>query len=195
MKAVMNYFTFGSGDINEGWCQPIVATSAKKAREHMFRLHGDKWCFQYSEAKWQEMKNEDRWWPIEQEKDVVFSEIDNPLFIALIAEKGLSCSVALTVMDTLQKITEHEAEVLLREVFKLGTAYVQYARASDSIIVADGYYTVEITETYVHPITVKAASAKEAVEKVKGMYRDDQIVLSANDCSSVGFSVESEVDE
>jgi len=50
------FFTFGSGQLNEGKCQPIYAESFIKARERMFEVYGDKWGFQYEENEWKKIR-------------------------------------------------------------------------------------------------------------------------------------------
>ena len=62
------YFTFGCGQVNAGKCQPIYAKSANKAREKMFDIYGEKWCWQYTEEEWKEIEDRpDRYWPMEEE--------------------------------------------------------------------------------------------------------------------------------
>jgi hypothetical protein len=49
------YFTFGEGQKHEGYCQPIIATGRRKAREAMCRIHGNVWESQYSESVWEDV--------------------------------------------------------------------------------------------------------------------------------------------
>lgn len=66
------YFTFGCGQQNAHKCQPIQAPNYEQARLEMFRLYGDKWCFQYSTKEWTKMKNDsNRFWPMEEEMPLV----------------------------------------------------------------------------------------------------------------------------
>ena len=50
------YFTFGCGQDNAGYCQPIYAKDYETARKRMFGIHGAKWAFQYTEEQWEENK-------------------------------------------------------------------------------------------------------------------------------------------
>lgn len=45
------YFTFGCGQKNEGFVQPILANSWGEARAKMVELNGKQWAFQYTEAQ------------------------------------------------------------------------------------------------------------------------------------------------
>lgn len=64
-------FTFGGGHAHPGRYVKIRG-SYGEARKKMFDKYGDKWCFQYSEEKWEEMKNDpDRRWPMETELEVI----------------------------------------------------------------------------------------------------------------------------
>ena len=47
------YFTFGYGQVNFGYYQPIKAESRHKAHEKMFELYGTKWSFMYTDKDWQ----------------------------------------------------------------------------------------------------------------------------------------------
>ena len=49
-------FTFGCGQHNAGYCQPILGTF-ESAREKMFSMYGPEWCFQYSEKQWEDQAN------------------------------------------------------------------------------------------------------------------------------------------
>lgn len=49
---VVEFFTFGMGHELAGHVQPIKADSAEIARNEMFRIHGKKWAFQYSEQEY-----------------------------------------------------------------------------------------------------------------------------------------------
>jgi len=46
------YFTFGSGQVNQGKYVVIEATSEDLARKKMFDRFGSEWAFQYSESEW-----------------------------------------------------------------------------------------------------------------------------------------------
>lgn len=46
-------FTFGTGQLYEGFYQPIYATSGNEARAKMVEIHGIKWGFQYTEKEWE----------------------------------------------------------------------------------------------------------------------------------------------
>lgn len=48
------YFTFGSGQVNEGFCQPIIAKDMIIARQKMHDLYGQEWAFCYTEEQWAE---------------------------------------------------------------------------------------------------------------------------------------------
>ena len=50
------YFTFGFGQKNEGYCQPVLAKSSKAARNRMVDLYGDKWAFQYTEDEFKQYR-------------------------------------------------------------------------------------------------------------------------------------------
>lgn len=66
------YFTFGGGQINEGYCQPIIATSYGNARKKMIELYGIEWGFQYSQEEWEKSKNDkNRMWEMEKELPVI----------------------------------------------------------------------------------------------------------------------------
>lgn len=66
------YFTFRSSQENAGYCQPIQANSCGEARQKMFDVYGEKWAFQYSEEKWNELKNDKcRWWDMEIELPII----------------------------------------------------------------------------------------------------------------------------
>jgi len=51
------YFTFGSGQKHEGYCQPIFG-DYWSARQKMIETYGNKWAFQYSQEEWNDMKKE-----------------------------------------------------------------------------------------------------------------------------------------
>lgn len=53
-------------------------------------------------------------------------------------------------------------------------------------------YRVKITEVLSKEITVEAGSHHEAYEKAKRLYRNCDVVLSADDFSDVDFRVEEE---
>ena len=46
-------------------------------------------------------------------------------------------------------------------------------------------YTVEITETLQRDVTVKAADADDALDKVRAMYRNSEVVLDSGDFDGV----------
>lgn len=72
------FFTFGCGQTNAGFVQPIIAENADMAREQMFATYGAEWCFQYSEQEWEEAKTRpNRWWPIEKELPTIIAEVQN----------------------------------------------------------------------------------------------------------------------
>jgi hypothetical protein len=48
-------FYFWSRAKHEGYCQPITASTFSEAREKMFKEHGTKWAFQYSESEWKDI--------------------------------------------------------------------------------------------------------------------------------------------
>lgn len=61
-------FTFGSGQLYQGYCQPIYAETWTRAREIMMNIHGAHWGFQYTGEQWEEMKNnKNRMFELEQE--------------------------------------------------------------------------------------------------------------------------------
>lgn len=45
-------FTFGSGQLYQGFYQPIFAENGNIARAKMIELHGIKWSHQYNEDEW-----------------------------------------------------------------------------------------------------------------------------------------------
>ena len=64
-------FTFGSGQYKEGYCQPIFGTFAS-AWAKMVSMYGLKWCMQYSEKEWEDIKNDpDRDWEMEKDLKLV----------------------------------------------------------------------------------------------------------------------------
>jgi hypothetical protein len=69
----MFYFTFGFGQENQGKYQPILASSSYNAREKMFEMYGDKWCFEYSEQEWK-TSNCEYWYPKEVALPLVTGE-------------------------------------------------------------------------------------------------------------------------
>lgn len=50
-------------------------------------------------------------------------------------------------------------------------------------------YKVEITETLQRTVEVKASSSGEAIEKVKELYRNEDIVLDYNDFMGNEFEI------
>lgn len=73
------FFTFGQGQEHGGRVQKIIASSYTKARELMFAKYGGAWCFQYSEADWEEAKHqaEQGGYRLEREMDSVIVEGEN----------------------------------------------------------------------------------------------------------------------
>jgi hypothetical protein len=70
-----HYFTFGCGQENEGYVQPIIASSYGKAREKMVEMHGARWAFQYSEEQWNEMlADKNRCFELEKELPTITKE-------------------------------------------------------------------------------------------------------------------------
>ena len=66
------YFTFGSGQHNSGYCQPIQANTSEKARKQMIKMYGYEWSIQYTEEQWNTMKNDKNiTWPLEKELDLI----------------------------------------------------------------------------------------------------------------------------
>lgn len=64
-------FTFGVGQNNAGYCQPILGTFAS-ARAKMVSMYGLEWCFQYSEKEWEDIKNDPkRYWEMEKDLKLV----------------------------------------------------------------------------------------------------------------------------
>lgn len=51
-------------------------------------------------------------------------------------------------------------------------------------------YVIEIEEMLSRKVVIDAESEQEAFQKVKGMYRMERIVLSADDYSSTTFKLE-----
>lgn len=58
MGKELHYFTFGAGQEQEGFCQPILAENAVEAREIMVEVYGSQWAFQYTEEQYQKYKEE-----------------------------------------------------------------------------------------------------------------------------------------
>ena len=50
-------------------------------------------------------------------------------------------------------------------------------------------YSVAISETLERSINIEAVTADEALEKVKGLYRESEIVLDSGDFTDVAFSI------
>ena len=68
-------FTFGCGQEQAGYCQPIFAAGYGEARVKMFELHGDKWAFQYTREEWEKIRNRpERQWPMERELKPIHAE-------------------------------------------------------------------------------------------------------------------------
>lgn len=64
-------FTFGVGQTNAGYCQPIFGTFSS-ARAKMVSMYGLEWCMQYSEKEWEDIKNDpDRYWEMEKDLKLV----------------------------------------------------------------------------------------------------------------------------
>lgn len=53
-------------------------------------------------------------------------------------------------------------------------------------------YHIEVTETLQRVVEVEAETAQEAERLVRDKYRDESIVLGAEDCIEVGFATVSE---
>jgi hypothetical protein len=51
-------------------------------------------------------------------------------------------------------------------------------------------YKITVEETLAREVIVEATTAAEAVKKVKQMYRDEEIVLTGDDCIDTEFLVE-----
>lgn len=51
-------------------------------------------------------------------------------------------------------------------------------------------YKITVEETLAREVIVEATTAHEAVKKVKQMYRDEEIVLTGDDCIDTEFLVE-----
>lgn len=51
-------------------------------------------------------------------------------------------------------------------------------------------YKITVEETLAREVIVEAMTAEEAVRKVKQMYRDEEIVLTGDDCIDAEFLVE-----
>jgi len=51
------------------------------------------------------------------------------------------------------------------------------------------FYSVVITETLERSIDIEAVTGDEALEKVKGLYRESEIVLDSGDFTGVVFSI------
>lgn len=68
------YFTFGSAHAHPSCVQPIIANDP---REHMFKLHGDKWSHEYSPGQWLESCAwaKQRGIPVERELPLVIEGI------------------------------------------------------------------------------------------------------------------------
>ena len=66
------YFTFGAGQHNSGYCQPIQAKTSEKARKHMIKMYGYEWSNQYTSEQWDKMKHDsNRYWPLEKELNII----------------------------------------------------------------------------------------------------------------------------
>ena len=52
-------------------------------------------------------------------------------------------------------------------------------------------FTVEISETLVRSVCLEAATQDEAIERIKCLYRKEEIVLDSNDFVNVEFNVKS----
>jgi hypothetical protein len=64
-------FTFGCGQEHAGRYVKIRGTF-NQARQKMMDRYGEQWGFQYSEEKWEEMKNNpNRCWPMETELETI----------------------------------------------------------------------------------------------------------------------------
>ena len=64
-------FTFGLGQTNAGYCQPIFGTF-ESAWAKMVSMYGREWCMPYSEKEWEDIKNDpDRYWEMEKDLKLV----------------------------------------------------------------------------------------------------------------------------
>ncbi len=65
------YCTFGCRQKHAGKYVKVRGTF-NSARKKMFDKYGAEWSFQYSEEEWEKIKNDpDRWWPMEEELEVI----------------------------------------------------------------------------------------------------------------------------
>ena len=70
-------FTFGCGQKNAGYAQPIYAKDYEAARNKMFELHNNKWAFQYTGEHWETMKNRpNRMFTLETELEPIYCEAE-----------------------------------------------------------------------------------------------------------------------
>jgi hypothetical protein len=68
-------FTFGIGQKHGGYCQPIFAKDYEAARNKMFELYENKWAFQYTNERWEEIKNNpNRMYAMETELEPIYAE-------------------------------------------------------------------------------------------------------------------------
>lgn len=51
-------------------------------------------------------------------------------------------------------------------------------------------YTVRVTETLSHLVTVDVLDAEDAIDMVQDQYNNEEVVLDASDFDSVKFEVE-----
>lgn len=68
-------FTFGVGQLYEGFYQPIHAKDFTTARKKMIEVYGTKWSMQYTEKEWKEFENE-AWYRIEHPLKAIYCEED-----------------------------------------------------------------------------------------------------------------------
>ena len=54
-------------------------------------------------------------------------------------------------------------------------------------------FAVEVTETLARIVRIEAATSDEAIEKVRQLYRNSDIVLDSSDFVDVDFSAEATV--
>lgn len=68
------FFTFGAGQKNAGFVQPIYATSYKTAQEEMEKQHGYKWASGYTAEEWEDCKSKSAIYhfPIEKEMPAIY---------------------------------------------------------------------------------------------------------------------------
>lgn len=68
-------FTFGSGQLYQGFYQPIFANDRVEARAKMVEIHGLKWSHQYTEEEWK--ATELKYGTLEQPLQTVYCTDEN----------------------------------------------------------------------------------------------------------------------